>query len=157
MLDYSNNVEHSLFGFKHCFDLTIRGCLVDSGQSKKFVWAVESLWGSSYISLVISSWREVPGPVWIFIVCIGEHVIILCGPINILCCNWININRWCWVDKLNVVLNSVVLIVVLDKSIGRSKVLYCILEVKVRTHHYYDVVSAVMSGLVQNYIVKLSS
>jgi len=31
--------------------------------------------------------------------------------------------------------------------------LHCVLEVEIRTHHYYDVVGAVMSGLVQNHIV----
>ena len=98
MLDNSHNVEHSLFGLEHCLDLTIGGCLVYGGQSKKFVWTVEGLRRSSHISFIVRSWREVASPVRVFVICVGEQVIVLRWPLNVLGSDRVDIHRGCGID-----------------------------------------------------------
>ncbi len=109
------------------------------------------LGGSSDVFLVVGSAREISCPESVFIISIGEHVIILGGPFDIQLIDCINIHPWSGVQESDL---GILLIEVRNKSVNRVKEHSSIHVVEILAHGNKEVVSRVMITLVDDPIVK---
>lgn len=140
MLHNTDNIHHSSLCTEHGIYFSISGRLVNACECEELVGAVKGVTGVSHVLLVIGARGEVASPVRGVIVSVGEHVIVLGGPLDFLSGNSIDVDGGCRVDELDVGELKHVLVPVVDHRVRAGEEFMRILEVEVATHRDEDVV-----------------
>jgi hypothetical protein len=102
VLHNTNNIHHSSLSIQHGVNLSVGGVFINTGESKQLVRTVKSVRGITDVLLGISPGSEVSSPVRDIVVRVGEHVIVLGRPNDVLGSESIDIHRGGRVNQLNV-------------------------------------------------------
>jgi hypothetical protein len=151
MLGDSNGVEYWWLGIHYLIILGLSEGLVQHLESVELVWSMGELGDSSDVFLVIRSAWEISSPETVFIVSIGEHVIVLGGPFNVQLIHSINVHSWSGVQQSDV---WVLLVEERNESVDGGEELPRILVVEVLSHRDEEVVSLVMVFLMDNPVIE---
>jgi hypothetical protein len=115
MLKDSHSIKHVVFNSQN-FSYFLGCCiLIDYFKCVELVRSMKICLTISDEYLLVCSWGEITSPIILALISIWEHIIILCGPNNILSFNCINILTWGRVYQSDI---SNVTIKVFHKSIS---------------------------------------
>mmetsp|Transcript_520 Transcript_520/g.542 ORF Transcript_520/g.542 Transcript_520/m.542 type:complete len:309 (-) Transcript_520:790-1716(-) len=116
----SHHIKHGVFGFKNILNRRIFSFLSEANLGSDLVLSMGIVGGSSSVSLVVGTGREVAGPVGIGLVGVGEHIVGLGRPLHVMLLESIDIGTRSSV--LEVVLIAVVSVHVLDHVVKTTVV-----------------------------------
>jgi len=105
MLNYTNSIHHFILGGFCLLSKVwiLDDFLIDRVEGENFVWRLEGMLRAADVLFIVCSRGEVTCPIWVLVICVGEHVVVLSRPGEIVCEHGIHIHRRSWVDQLNVV------------------------------------------------------
>ena len=84
MLIVAHGVKHGIAGLLDGFELLISGLLVKNATSVELLRGVEIVLAESYLTLGVGARSEVTRPVLVLPIGIGEHIIVLGRPSDLL-------------------------------------------------------------------------
>ncbi len=84
MLVYSEDVKHSETGFHQFINSSLVSCLVNDFQGEQLIGSHEVMGSPADIFLIIGSACEESRPEAVFVVGVGEHVVVPGGPLDVL-------------------------------------------------------------------------
>ncbi len=154
MLYSTDNIHHSGFCRQHSVNFSISCLLVNRSKCEQLVGAMKSMWSIAHVFFIIGAWWEVTGPEWVCVVCIWEHIIVFCGPLQVFCVLSINIHRRCRVNKLNVCQRVDVCVPVVYHVVRWAEILTSILESKIASKSDHNIICGIVGSLVGQPVVK---
>ena len=92
VLDHTHYIKHRCLCIQHTLNLLVRCIPVECLDTEQLVGIVECVGCSAHIPFIICSGCEIPSPVGLRVISIGEHIVVLCTPNDLIFCDGIDVH-----------------------------------------------------------------